>query len=167
MPGPIERFNGQHIVRLAANVHGITLGEAAPKLNQALAGAGTPPRGAKIVMKGQISPLEQTISGLRIGLLLAVVAIFQLLSANFQSMRLARAVVLTVPAVLCGVLLMLFGHSHNPQHSIVHGRDHGHRHCRSKFDTAGHVRRARCAAQVDCDPLVALRAFGVAFLNLP
>jgi multidrug efflux pump subunit AcrB len=107
MPGLIERFNGQHIVSLTANIHGITLGEAAQKLRRVLAGAGTPPRGAKIVMKGQIPPLEQTISGLQIGLLLAVVAIFLLLSANFQSIRLALAIVLTVPAVLCGVLLML------------------------------------------------------------
>ena len=109
MPGLIERFNGQHIVSLTANIHGITLGEASPQLNQALAGAGVAPRGAKIVMKGQIPPLEQTISGLRTGLLLAVVVIFLLLSANFQSMRLALAVVLTVPAVLCGVIAMLLG----------------------------------------------------------
>ena len=107
MPGLIERFNGQHIVSLTANIHGITLGQAAPELNRALAGAGAPPRGAKLVMKGQIPPLEQTISALRTGLLLAVVVIFLLLSANFQSMRLALSIVLTVPAVLCGVLLML------------------------------------------------------------
>ena len=107
MPGLIERFNGQHIISITANIHGITLGEAAGKLNQALAGAGEPPRGAKVVMKGQIPPLEDTISGLRTGLLLAVVVIFLLLSANFQSMRLALSIVLTIPAVLCGVLLML------------------------------------------------------------
>jgi multidrug efflux pump subunit AcrB len=107
MPGLIERYNGQHIISLTANVHGITLGEASLKLNQALAGAGAPPKGVKVVMKGEIPPLEQTISGLRTGLLLAVVVIFLLLSANFQSMRLALAIVLTVPAVLCGVLLML------------------------------------------------------------
>ena len=58
-------------------------------------------------MRGEIPPLEQTISGLRIGLLLAVLVIFLLLSANFQSVRLALAIVLTIPAVLCGVLLML------------------------------------------------------------
>jgi multidrug efflux pump subunit AcrB len=107
MPGLIERFNGQHIVSLTANIHDITLGQAGPLLNHALSAAGTPPRGAKIVMKGQIPPLEQTISGLRTGLLLAVVVIFLLLSANFQSFRLALAVVLTVPAVLCGVIGML------------------------------------------------------------
>jgi multidrug efflux pump subunit AcrB len=38
-----------------------------------------------------------------------VLAIFLLLAANFQSLRLALAIVLTVPAVLCGVLLMLLG----------------------------------------------------------
>ncbi len=36
-----------------------------------------------------------------------MLAIFLLLSANFQSMRLALAIVLIVPAVLCGVLGML------------------------------------------------------------
>ncbi|MBO0801154.1 MAG: efflux RND transporter permease subunit, partial [Blastocatellia bacterium] len=108
MPGLIERFNGQHIVSLTANISGITLGEAAQKLKQALAGAGSPPRGAKIVMKGELPYLEQTISALRTGLLLAVVVIFLLLSASFQSMRLALAIILTVPAVLCGVLLLLW-----------------------------------------------------------
>jgi multidrug efflux pump subunit AcrB len=39
--------------------------------------------------------------------LLAIVIIFLLLAANFQSMRLALAIVLTIPAVLCGVLFML------------------------------------------------------------
>jgi multidrug efflux pump subunit AcrB len=107
MPGLIERFNGQHIISLTANLHGITLGEAAQKLEKALADSGAPPRGAKIVMKGEIPPLAQTISGLRTGLLLAVAAIFLLLAANFQSMRLALSIVLTVPAVLCGVLLGL------------------------------------------------------------
>jgi multidrug efflux pump subunit AcrB len=107
MPGEIDRYNGQRVVSLTANIHGITLGEAAGKLNQALAAAGAPPKGVSVRFRGEIPPLEQTISGLRIGLLLAVVVIFLLLSANFQSVRLALAIVLTVPAVLCGVLLML------------------------------------------------------------
>jgi len=107
MPGEIDRYNGQRVVSLTANIHGVTLGQAAGKLNQALTAAGAPPRGVSVRLRGELPPLEQTISGLRIGLLLAVVAIFLLLSANFQSVRLALAIVLTVPAVLCGVLLML------------------------------------------------------------
>jgi multidrug efflux pump subunit AcrB len=107
MPGEIDRYNGQRVVSLTANIHEITLGQAALRIQQILANAGAPPRGVSVVMRGQIPALEQTISALRIGLLLAVVVIFLLLSANFQSIRLALAIVLTVPAVLCGVLLML------------------------------------------------------------
>src|ERR1019366_2281748 len=107
MPGLIERYNGQRVVSLTANVHGVTLGQAAPQLNTAVARAGTPPRGVSVTLRGQIPPLEQTISGLRTGLLLAILMIFLLLAANFQSIRLSLAIILTIPAVLCGVLLML------------------------------------------------------------
>jgi multidrug efflux pump subunit AcrB len=107
MPGLIERYNGQHVVSLTANIHNLTLGQAARQLNQAITAAGTPPKGVSVKLRGEIPALEQTLSGLRIGLLLAVAVILLLLSANFQSFRLALAVVLTIPAALCGVLLML------------------------------------------------------------
>jgi multidrug efflux pump subunit AcrB len=107
MPGMLERYNGQRVVSLTANIHGLTLGQAAAKLQPALAAAGAPPRGITVKVRGQIPALEQTISGLQTGLLLAVLVIFLILAANFQSMRLALAVILTIPSVLCGVLLML------------------------------------------------------------
>jgi multidrug efflux pump subunit AcrB len=44
---------------------------------------------------------------LSVGLLLAVLVIFLLLAAYFQSLRLAVAVLSTAPAVVCGVVLML------------------------------------------------------------
>ena len=59
------------------------------------------------MVRGQIPALQDTISGLRIGLLLAIAAIFLLLMANFQSVRLPLAVLSTVPGVLVGVELML------------------------------------------------------------
>jgi multidrug efflux pump subunit AcrB len=107
MPGEIERYNGQRVVSLTANIHGLALGQAAKRLSQALADVPAPPRGISVVLRGEIPPLEQTISGLQIGLLVAVLVIFLLLAANFQSLRLALAILLTVPAVLCGVILML------------------------------------------------------------
>jgi len=106
-PGLMERYNGQRVLSLTANVQGITLGEAAPKIQQAIDRAGKPPRGIKVLIRGQIPALQQTVSGLRTGLVLAIVVIFLLLAANFQSLRLAFAILLTVPAVLCGVVLML------------------------------------------------------------
>ena len=107
MPGIIERNNGQRVISLTANIHGITLGEAAPLLRAAVAKAGEVPRGITVTYRGQIPALDQTITGLRTGLLLAVLVIFLLLAANFQSLRLALSIILTIPAVLCGVLIML------------------------------------------------------------
>src|SRR5207302_1605998 len=89
-------------------LHGEYLGDAAKHINQALQRVGNPPRGVSVAVRGQIPPLEQTLSGLRIGLLLSIGIIFLLLTFNFQSLRLALTVIMTIPAVLCGVLLMLF-----------------------------------------------------------
>jgi multidrug efflux pump subunit AcrB len=107
MPGLIERYNGQHVVSLTANIHGTTLGEAAVQIERAVAGAGAAPKGVTVNMRGEIPALEQTLAGLRTGLLLAVLVIFLLLAANFQSLRLALSIVLTIPAAICGDLLML------------------------------------------------------------
>jgi multidrug efflux pump subunit AcrB len=106
-PGLMERFNGQRLLSITANLQGKTLGQAIPEIQQAIERAGKPPRGVKVFLRGQVPALQQSVVGLRTGLLLAVVVIFLLLAANFQSVRLALAIVLTVPAVLLGVVLML------------------------------------------------------------
>jgi multidrug efflux pump subunit AcrB len=51
--------------------------------------------------------MQQTFRSLALGLVVAVLAIFLLLAANFQSMKLALVAVSTAPAVICGVILML------------------------------------------------------------
>ena len=106
--GEVDRYDMQRVVSLTANLHGEYLGDAAKQVGQALARVGNPPRGMAVAVRGQIPPLEQTVSGLRVGLLLSILVILLLLTFNFQSLRLALTVLLTVPAVLCGVLLMLF-----------------------------------------------------------
>jgi multidrug efflux pump subunit AcrB len=108
MPGMIERNNGQHVVSVTANLNGISLGKAIPRIQDAVAHAGAPPRGVTVRYRGQVPPLQQTEMGLRTGLLLAIGAIFLLLAANFQSIRLALAIMLTVPAALAGALVMLY-----------------------------------------------------------
>ncbi len=107
MPGEVDRYNGQRIISLTANLHDLSLGKAVGPLQEAIQKAGNPPRGVSVHLRGEAPGLEETLHGLRIGLLLAIVIIYLLLAANFQSFRLALAVILTAPAVLSGVLLML------------------------------------------------------------
>jgi multidrug efflux pump subunit AcrB len=108
VPGEVDRYNGQRVIALTANLHELPLGKALGAIQQAIQRAGTPPRGVSVHLHGETPGLEETIRGLRIGLLLAVVVIFLLLTANFQSFRLSLAVILTTPAVLCGVLITLW-----------------------------------------------------------
>jgi multidrug efflux pump subunit AcrB len=105
--GEIDRYNMQRVVSFTANLNGKPLGAVVPGIQAAIHRAGEPPRGVTVNVRGQIPPLEETLSGLRIGLLLSVAVIFLLLAANFQSLRLALAVLSTVPAVICGVTAML------------------------------------------------------------
>jgi len=52
--------------------------------------------------------MNQTMSGLQLGLLLAIVVIFLLLVANFQSVRVSLVVLSTIPAVVTGVAIALW-----------------------------------------------------------
>jgi multidrug efflux pump subunit AcrB len=105
--GEYHRLNGQRMVTLTANVAGEDLGRISSQLEDAIQRAGAAPRGVKVSVRGQIAPMKQTLANLSIGLLLAVLVIYLLLAANFQSLRLSLVVLSTVPAVICGVLFLL------------------------------------------------------------
>ncbi|HEV2687845.1 MAG TPA: efflux RND transporter permease subunit, partial [Bryobacteraceae bacterium] len=106
--GEYHRLNGQRMVTLTANVSGEDLGRIANELDKAIQRVGDAPRGVKVSVRGQIGPMKQTLTNLGVGLLLAVLVIYLLLAANFQSLKLSLVVLSTVPAVICGVLFMLF-----------------------------------------------------------
>jgi multidrug efflux pump subunit AcrB len=97
----------RRLVSLTANIGREDLGNVADQVEQALAAAGEPPRGTEVDVRGQIVPMRQMFQGLAAGLALAVVVIFLLLTAYFQSVRLALLVILTAPAVVAGVAVAL------------------------------------------------------------
>jgi len=105
--GEYDRYNMQRQVSLTANVVGEDLGGASRKISAALAGVGAPPARVTLNVRGQIAPMTQMFESLRSGLVLAVIVIFLLLAANFQSLRLSFVVVSSVPAVIAGVVLAL------------------------------------------------------------
>ncbi len=105
--GEYDRYDMQRMVSLTANVAGEDLGRASTQVDGAIRRAGTPPRGVEVHVRGQLAPMQQTFHYLDLGLAFAVMAIFLLLAANYQSMRLALVTVSTTPAVACGVILIL------------------------------------------------------------
>jgi multidrug efflux pump subunit AcrB len=108
MPGQFDRYNTRRQNTLTANVAGADLASVSREVGRALARAGQPPAGVQVEERGQIPPMRQMQSGLAIGLGLAVVAVFLLLTAYFQSVRLALVTVSTAPAVVSGVALLLW-----------------------------------------------------------
>jgi multidrug efflux pump subunit AcrB len=106
--GQYQRYNMQRMITVTANIANADLGSVDNRVGKAIEGLGKPPPGVTVALRGQVVPLQQMMSGLRIGLLLAVVVIFLLLAANFQSLRLSFLVVSTAPAVIAGVILMLW-----------------------------------------------------------
>jgi multidrug efflux pump subunit AcrB len=108
MPGEYDRYNQQRMLTLTANIAKTDLGSAAAAVRAAVARVGAPPRGVTVAVRGQVPPLEQTLTSLTTGLALAVVVILLLLTAYFQSLRMALVAVSGTPAVLVGVVLMLW-----------------------------------------------------------
>jgi multidrug efflux pump subunit AcrB len=106
--GEYDRYNMQRMLTLQANIVGEDLGGVADEVSKALAKVGTPPPGVNVAVRGQVTPMEEMFSGLGLGFAVAVITIFLLLAANFQSFRLSLAVVLTIPAVVAGVAIALW-----------------------------------------------------------
>ena len=107
MPGEYDRYNMKRSLTLTANIVGEDLGRAARRVAQALERAGKPPQAVVVDIRGQITPMWEILNGLSIGLVVSVVVIALLLTANFQSVRLALVAVTTVPAVIAGVVVAL------------------------------------------------------------
>jgi multidrug efflux pump subunit AcrB len=107
VPGELDRQNGLWMIIASANVGNSDFARAAKEIDRAIAKAGQAPRGVTTQIRGQVSALKQIFTELVIGLALAVVVILLLLTANFQSLRLALIVISSAPAVLVGAVLML------------------------------------------------------------
>ena len=109
MPGQYDRYNMKRQVSLTANIAGADLGTVSPaghpRPSSAPASRRAAPRSRSAARSRRCARCS---SGLALGLGLAVVVIFLLLTANFQSLRLALVAVSTAPAVIAGVVLTLW-----------------------------------------------------------
>lgn len=133
MPGEFDRYNMKRELSLTANISGADLGSTATQVLAAIEevrraddaakdeldkaamaalqpGQPTPARAGRITceLRGQIPPLRQMMSGLGVGLVLALIAIILMLTANYQSFRLSLVTVATAPAVVAGAGIVLW-----------------------------------------------------------
>jgi multidrug efflux pump subunit AcrB len=107
-PGELDRDMSQRYITLIANVEGEDMGRASRQVSQAVDAAGTPPRGVRVELMGQLPPMLEMFQALGTGLAVAVFVIFVLLTAYFQSPRLALISIGAVPGVIAGIATILY-----------------------------------------------------------
>jgi len=105
--GENDNLGAISFLSVTANIHQTDLGEAHDDVKQVIKSLGPLPRGLTIVPVGLGIVLDETLSSLQGGLIVAIVVIFLMLAANFQSFRVSFIVLTAVPAVVLGSLLLL------------------------------------------------------------
>ena len=107
-PGEYDRDMSQRYLTVVANVEGEDMGRAAKQVRKAVKDAGEPPRGVHVEEMGQLPSMTKMFEALGIGLAVAVFVILVLLTAYFQSPRLALISIGAVPGVLAGIVTVLY-----------------------------------------------------------
>ncbi|SHM15613.1 efflux RND transporter permease subunit [Chitinophaga sp. CF418] len=106
--GEYDRLNQQRYITITANIQSQDQGSVFKRVNKAIADMGKLQNGARILLRGQPELLQQTLTSLQFGLLVALVVIFMLMAVYFQSFRVSLAALSVIPAVIAGALLFLF-----------------------------------------------------------
>jgi len=92
---------------VTANINKMDLGTATDDVQKAIKSLGKPPRGLTVELRGMSQTLTDTLDSLQTGLLVAILVIYLMLAANFQSFKVSLVVLSTVPAVLFGSLFLV------------------------------------------------------------
>ncbi len=116
-PGEYDRTGPRRFITVSANIYKMDLGTATSDVQKALKTVGTPPKGLIATIGGMSDLLTDTLNSLQNGLGFAILVIFLLLAANYQSFKLSLTVLVTIPAVILGSItaLLLTGSTLNLQ----------------------------------------------------
>jgi len=106
-PAVIDHYTVQRVIDLNASVAGRDLGSATAEVRKAIASLGNLPPGTRIAIRGQSQAMEESFATLEAGLILAVILVYLLMAANFQSWLEPLIILMAVPGALAGVLWML------------------------------------------------------------
>ncbi|WP_028296800.1 efflux RND transporter permease subunit [Olivibacter sitiensis] len=105
--GENDNIGALPTLSVTANLNDVDLGTAKEGVQKAIKALGELPRGITIETKGLTNTLDETMGSLESGLIIAIVVIFLMLAANFQSFKVSAIVLATVPSVVLGSLLLL------------------------------------------------------------
>ncbi len=103
----VNRKGPNRYVTVIANFHDTDLGSASKAVKQAIKDVGEAPRGTSVWTEGTLQLLDETLDTLIVGLAVAIIAIFLMLSAYYQSFKVPVVILSVLPAVIAGSLITL------------------------------------------------------------
>ena len=102
-----DRTGPRRFITVSANIYKKDLGTATTDVLAAVKSIGTPPKGLVATLEGMSNLLTETLNSLQSGLGFAILVIFLLLAANYQSFKVSLTVLSTIPAVILGSITAL------------------------------------------------------------
>jgi multidrug efflux pump subunit AcrB len=105
----VSQYNIQAMIQIYATTQGRDLGAVAADVQKVVnETAKDAPRGAQVVLLGQVRTMNNAFAGLLFGLLGAIVLIYLLIVVNFQSWGDPFVIITALPAALAGIVWLLF-----------------------------------------------------------
>jgi len=105
----VSHYNIQRTIDIFGAVQDRDLGGVATDVTRIIdQSRGSLPRGAQVVMRGQIETMLSSFTGLLGGLVLAIVLVYLLIVVNFQSWLDPFIIITALPAAMAGIVLALF-----------------------------------------------------------
>jgi len=106
-PAVVDHYSVQRVIDLDCAVSGRDLGSATSAVQSAIASLGKLPPGTLINIRGQSQAMRSSFITLGSGIVLAIVLVYLLMAANFQSWLEPFVITMAIPGALAGVLWML------------------------------------------------------------
>jgi len=106
-PAVVAHYTVQRVIDVDAAASGRDLGSVTSAVQREISSLGKLPAGTHVVIRGQSQAMRESFRTLGEGLVLAIVLVYLLMVANFQSWLEPFVIMMAVPGALAGVLWML------------------------------------------------------------
>lgn len=105
-PSTIQRYNQDRMVSITADLSGRPLQEIVQEMKSKMAAIDLP-HGYQLEYMGQNQAMEETFGQLAVALLMAVVLVYMVMAAQFESLFYPFVIMFSIPVSLVGVVLAL------------------------------------------------------------
>jgi len=108
-PVEVNHYNLQRVFNVYANVEGEDIGSASAEIQRRIdAMQGSLPKGYTVKFGGEIATMQASLGDLGLGLALAVIMAFLIITPLFRSFRQPLVIILTFPLGIIGVGLLMY-----------------------------------------------------------